>query len=72
MAVALHEIAHQLSLQLVDDIIGDLSAVIVALIYDRAIFVLLGVVVASEVRITGAGCVGKPNVSQAAARKLIH
>ena len=64
LAVTLHKVAHQFSIQFVDDVIRNLAAVIVSLVDDRAVFVLLRVVVTSEVGVTGAGGIRKPNVGQ--------
>src|SRR5256885_9790455 len=66
LAVTLHEIAHQLSIQLVHNIIRDLSTVIITLVDDRAVFVLLRVIITSEVCIARACSVRQPNVSQPA------
>ena len=70
-SVAKHKVAHQLAIQFVDDVIRDHAAVIVAFIDDRAVFVLLGVIVASKRRISGARCIRQPHVRQSAARKTI-
>ena len=72
LAVALRKETHQFSVQFADDVIGHLSALVVTLIYNRAFFVLLRIVVASESRVTRAGRVGKPDVGQAATGKLVN
>ena len=64
LAVALREVPHQFSIQLVHYVVRDLAAVIISLVNNRALFVLLRIVIASEVGITGTGCVRKPNVRQ--------
>src|SRR5206468_10743759 len=57
--------------ELVDDVVGDHTTVVVSLVDDRAFPVLLRVEVARERRVAGAGSVREPDVRQAAARKLI-
>src|SRR6185295_15257696 len=58
------EIAHELSIELVHDVVGHLTALIVALVDDRALFLLLREEVAREVRVTGGGCVRQPHVRE--------
>src|SRR4029078_13512528 len=43
-AVAAREVAHQRPRQLVDDVVGDHPALVVALVDDRALLFLLGVI----------------------------
>ena len=49
LAVALREVAHRLSIELVHDVVGDLPALVVSLVDDRAFLLLLRVEVAREV-----------------------
>ena len=58
LTIPLHEIAHKLPFQLVDDVIGNLTTVVVALVDDRAFLFLLRVVVTRKVRVTGPGGIG--------------
>src|SRR5262245_39946015 len=66
LAVALREVAHQLSLEFVNDVIRDLSPVIVSFVNDRSFFVLLGIIISSEVRVPGTRRVWQPNIGQPA------
>src|SRR5205823_2658867 len=72
LAVALDEVTHQFSIQFVHDVVRDLSAVIVTLVDDRAVLVLLRIVITSEVRVARAPSVWQPNVSQPPIGKLIN
>src|SRR6267143_5701490 len=64
LTVSLHEVAHEFSIQLIHNVIRDLTSVVISLINDRALFILLRKVIASEVGITGTGRIRKPNIRQ--------
>ena len=62
------EVAVEIALQDVDDVIGSGTAAVVALVDHRALFILLGEVVAIETGVTGLAGVRQMNVRQLAAR----
>ena len=66
MTVPLRKIAHQFAIQLTNYVIGNLPALVIAFIDDRAFLVLLRVVVASEVGVTRPRGIRKLNVRQSA------
>ena len=68
LAVALREVAHRFAIELVDDVVGDLSALIVPLVDDRALLLLLRVVVAREVGVSAAAGIRQPDVGELSAR----
>src|SRR2546430_3090478 len=72
LAITLNKVTHELPLQLVHDVICNLAAVIVSLVDDRAFFILLRVIIASEVCVPRAGRVRKPDISQLPPGKLVN
>src|SRR5262249_20442498 len=66
LAVALREVAHQFSLDLVKDVTRDLPTVFVSFVDDRSFFVLRGIIISSEVRVPGPRRVWQPNIGQPA------
>src|ERR1051325_1951978 len=72
LTIALDEVSHQFSIQLVHNVICDLTAVVVAFVNDRTFFILLSVVVTSERCITGTRGIREPDISQTTIGELIN
>ena len=71
LTVALSKISHQFAIQLTDNVIGNLAALVIAFIDDRAFLVLLRKEVTSEVRVARSPGIRKPDVRQSAVGKPV-
>src|SRR5262249_47614038 len=68
--VTQREVSHEFSIEFVDDVIRHHAALVVALVNYRAFLVLLRVVVAGEIRVTGVCGVRQPHVREFSVREF--